>query len=62
MGLFFKKQYDILEFPFRFDNTLDQKESEEALFIDLIFLDCTKINRCVLMLLFNIIMKIIMTR
>lgn len=37
MGLFFKKQYDILEFPFRFDDTLDQNESEEALFIDLIF-------------------------
>ena len=37
MGLFFKKQYDILEFPFRFDDTLNQNESEEALFIDLIF-------------------------
>lgn len=37
MGLFFKKQYDILEIPFRFDDTLDQKESEGVLFIDLIF-------------------------
>lgn len=35
MGLF-KKEYDIIELPFRYDNTFDD-DSAEALFIDLIF-------------------------
>lgn len=37
MGLFFKKEYEILELPFRFDNRLEDVPGDKALFIDLVF-------------------------
>ncbi len=39
MGIFFKKHYETAEFPFQLDDAFeeDKKETEEALFIDLVF-------------------------
>ncbi len=39
MGFFSKKEYEVIELPFKLDNTFDdlQNETEEALFIDLVF-------------------------